>query len=334
MTTNLIYRSRRAFLLALFFFCLSPAAPANAEEAVWSATLENDSFSGMDSNYTQGLKLSYIAPPNKKFAAADWVASNILDARERDRVHFGFAVGQSIFTPQDIDATEPLPNQHPYAGWLYVSGAVTVRRRRVTDALRMEVGVIGPSALGEEAQNSFHRFIGTEEAAGWDNQLHNEPGFVLNFERQWRPLFQTTRSGVDMDFTPSAGVALGNVRALVKAGATFRVGQDFKGDAGPPRIRPSLAGSGYYSKGGGDFSWYVFAGVEGRAVARNVFLDGNTFRDSLSVEKRNFVGDVQSGVAVRFRGVRLAYTHVFRTKEFVGQETRQLFGAVSLSARF
>jgi lipid A 3-O-deacylase len=29
--------------------------------------------------------------------------------------------------------------------------------------------------------------------------------------------------------------------------------------------------------GGTDFAWYLFASAEGRAVTRDIFLDGNTF---------------------------------------------------------
>ena len=57
------------------------------------------------------------------------------------------------------------------------------------------------------------------------------------------------------------------------------------------RIEPSLPGSDFFEPTGG-FSAYVFAGVDGRAIARNLFLDGNTFEGSRSVNKMNLVGDL------------------------------------------
>jgi hypothetical protein len=81
-----------------------------------------------------------------------------------------------------------------------------------------------------------------------------------------------------------------------------------------------------------DFGWYLFAGIEGRAVARNIFLDGNTFRDSRNVDKEPLVGDLQYGIAITWRNLRLGYTHVLRTREFKGQGGRRDdFGALSLS---
>lgn len=83
-----------------------------------------------------------------------------------------------------------------------------------------------------------------------------------------------------------------------------------------------------------DFGWYAFAGIEGRAVARNIFLDGNTFADSRSVDKEPLVGDLQFGIVLDWSDVRLSYTHVYRTREFRTQESSDDFGAFSVSAKF
>ena len=57
-----------------------------------------------------------------------------------------------------------------------------------------------------------------------------------------------------------------------------------------------MPGGGYFRRKKG-FNWYLFAGLEGRAVFRNIFLDGNTFTDSHSVDSKHFVGDIQAGLA-------------------------------------
>jgi hypothetical protein len=81
------------------------------------------------------------------------------------------------------------------------------------------------------------------------------------------------------------------------------------------------------------FGWYLFAGIEGRAVARNIFLDGNTFRGSRSVDKKHLVGDLQIGFVLDWSGLRLGYTHVLRTREFQTQESEDNFGSFSLSVK-
>jgi lipid A 3-O-deacylase len=136
-----------------------------------------------------------------------------------------------------------------------------------------------------------------------------------------------------VDATPDVGLALGNVYTHGQLGLTVRVGRDLPADYGPPRIRPSLPGSDYF-RPDARFGWYLFAGVTGRAVARNIFLDGNTLADSPSVDKRHFVGDFQMGFAITFPSVRIAYTHILRTREFEHQAEADQFGSLSVSVRF
>jgi lipid A 3-O-deacylase len=79
---------------------------------------------------------------------------------------------------------------------------------------------------------------------------------------------------LEFDVIPHFGGSLGNVFTYAAAGFTVRLGSDLDQDFGP-RIRPSLPGGGYFRAQKG-FNWYLFAGLEGRAGLRNIFLDGNT----------------------------------------------------------
>jgi len=114
-----------------------------------------------------------------------------------------------------------------------------------------------------------------------------------------------------------------------------RIGFNLPDDFGPVRVEPSLPGSYYFEpRKEGAVGAYVFVGVDGRAVARNIFLDGNTFESSRHVDKNNFVGDLQYGAAIAWDRFRLTYTHVFRTREFTTQRGADQFGAISLSVRY
>jgi hypothetical protein len=137
-----------------------------------------------------------------------------------------------------------------------------------------------------------------------------------------------------LDLTPNFGASVGNIHTNARAGLTLRFGENLRNDFGPPRVRPSLGGAGYFNPID-EFSWYLFAGVEGRAVAHNIFLDGSLFdNDSPSVEKRPFVADFQGGAVIQYRNAQLAFTYVERTDEFDTQEERQAFGAISLSLKY
>ena len=317
-------------LLAIFISASWAPCAVAEEKATWSALLENDYFGSSDSNYTNGVRFGYLSAAGR----GEELARGFLRASPGDVTRVGFAVGHSIFTPQDTEAFEPLPGHHPYAGWLYGEYSVLVEREDdVLDMLTVSAGVVGPAALGDEVQNNFHRLINGDRVNGWDNQLRNEPGLILSYERRWRPFFRVSRPGIGIDASPNAGVSVGNVLTQGNAGLTLRVGRNLEGNYGPPRIRPSLAGAGYF-RGVNAASWYLFAGAEGRAVGRNIFLDGNTWRDSLSVEKRHLVADVQTGAVIQIKSVQIAYTYVWRTKEFLNQGARHEFGALSLSVKF
>jgi hypothetical protein len=99
------------------------------------------------------------------------------------------------------------------------------------------------------------------------------------------------------------------------------------------RIQPSLPGSDYFEPTG-DLGAYLFLGVDTRFVARNLFLDGNSFESSRSVSKKNIVGDLVMGAAVVFGHARMAFTHVVRSREYATQTGDDQFGAVDITVRF
>ena len=68
-----------------------------------------------------------------------------------------------------------------------------------------------------------------------------------------------------------------------------------------------------------------------RGVARNIFLDGNTIRDSHSVSKKRWVGDAAVGVAANFGVYKIAFVRVFRSQEFIGQQSAPRYGSITIS---
>jgi hypothetical protein len=134
---------------------------------------------------------------------------------------------------------------------------------------------------------------------------------------------------------PNINVSLGNIYTYAGTGATVTFGpyKDRLQDT-PPRVQPAMAGTGFFDSPDNKLSWFLFAGLDGRAVARNIFLDGNSFRDSPSVDKNILVGDANAGFAITYDDYRLSYTANYRTKEFDGQDDPSIFGSITLTTRF
>ena len=309
-----------------------PHLPGSVD-GTWTANWENDVFGGTDRNYTNGNRLSYVSPEAGMGGLHGPIARGLLFADENDRVRWGLAIGQSLYTPRNTEARQPLPDQHPYAAWAYGEYSVYAQDR---DSLRMvglQVGMVGPSAQGEWVQNNVHEIVNAYEVNGWDNQLEDEPAFALMYERKERALIAGEYIGLELDVVPHIGLALGTLRTQANAGATLRFGDDLQRDFGPPRIRPAMGGSGYF-EATPSFNWYLFVGAEGRAVARNLFLDGNTWKDGPSVDREPFVAELQYGLVLQYDRIQLAWTFVTRSRQFEEQERPQQFGAVSLSVKF
>ena len=331
-----------------------PSATESESRSIFTFQVENDvfnRFSPSDRDYTNGVRLGWLSPAITDMPAG-WVALTTVPTffgePKSDSVvrRFGLSIGQNIYTPSDTFTSQPIYNDRPYAAWLYASFALQYTYKRFDektrtlepvrlDTLQLDLGVIGPAAGGEFVQNNFHRLIGVAQANGWANQLHNEPTIGLGFERRWR----TARAVViedpklEVDFIPRIGAALGNVAIYGDVGGTARIGKNLRDDFGPPRPRPALPGSEAFI-GDGSFGWYLFAGVDGQAVGRNIFLDGNTDGFSLRVSHRPFVAEAQAGLAVTYHGVRLTYTQVLRTPEFYEQNRWTQFGSINVTFRY
>ena len=309
-----------------------PSTPPNAV----TLQVDNDLFgSGSDSHYTQGMRLSWL--PSEDLVP-DWARDGALlipgiDAS--DHFTFVFSLGQNMYTPEDITTAVPDPADRPYAGWLYFSIGAVIEdsERNVLHNLALDVGVVGPLSFAGKAQKIWHDWIDSPTPRGWDHQLDNEPGLVLTYNASMRQPLLSGGDGVEIDVTPRAGVALGNIFTYAGAGAALRIGQNLDLNYGPPFIRPSLPG-GALVKRRDEWGWYLFGGVEGRAMARNIFLDGNTFSNSPSVDSKPFIGDFQFGATGMMGPFRLSVTQIMRTEEFVGQKGGDHFGSISLTYLF
>ncbi len=255
----------------------------------------------------------------------------LIDAKARRRV--GFSVGHNLYTPENKVRTDRILDDRPYGAFLYAGLAFQSQSDSQLNTVELDIGVVGPAALGEPIQNNVHRIIGSDEAHGWDNQLQNEPGVVLVFERKWRYLAETA-GGYGIDVIPHVAGSIGNVFTYGGAGLTFRLGDDLSVDFGPPRIRPALPGSAAFDKPLDRLAWYIFAGGEARGVLRDIFLDGNTLGSKQSIGKRPFVLEAQAGLAIVIRQTRFSYTQVWRSKEFDGQKRPDYFGSISVSTKF
>ena len=318
--------SRALACFAFLLFPLAAAADAGERPRFASFFLENDFFAGTDRHYTNGLQLAFVTPLASLPAVVRALPPFDRSA-ERDVV---LAFGQRIYTPADTHRADPDPLDRPYAGWLYGLADVQVRNEGTLDHVTLTLGVVGPAALARETQALFHRATGTRGVDGWSAQLRNEPAVTVGFERAWPAVIAGRWGGMNHDFAIRTGATLGNVFTYANAGAVWRTGTVLPADLPATQISLGPPRDGF--RGAPAEGWYAWGGADGRAVLRNVFLDGNTFRDGGPSVKRKVGGyDLQVGVAAIWPAMRLSFTLVQRGREFEGQRSPDRFGQVALS---
>jgi lipid A 3-O-deacylase len=322
--------------------------PLARYEGTYKVTLDNDLFAQRDQDYTNGVKLAWSSPNVRSFAEDEclppWLqqAGRLFTQLYSPTVEQGnvtVTLGQAMYTPRDKRATALVLDDRPYAGWTYLGFGFNTRSKYRLDSYEVNLGVVGPWSRARQSQDLIHRARGFELFQGWKNQLGNEFGAQLVFERKYRTDFfgrNPYQSGFGADVIPHFGASLGNVATYLNAGFEARVGWGLPDDFGTSPIRPAGDNSAPRSREGlrqfiRDIGAHVFLSVDGRAVARNVFLDGNTIRDSHSVNKERLVGDAAVGVAANFGAYKIGFVRVYRTREFVGQKTSPRYGSITIS---
>ncbi|NJL27007.1 MAG: lipid A deacylase LpxR family protein [Thermoanaerobaculia bacterium] len=300
---------------------------AAADEPRWSGWQfqgENDAlalFSGSDEHYTNGIRFAMVRNPKNN---PDWVGSfhewycARFCGRQAYRSTLGWSFGQNLFTPDDISIETLIPDDRPYAAVLYGSLFVDFidDHETVKQTVELQIGIVGPEAGGEWLQTEFHELIDDELPQGWDNQLAFEPIVNLNYRHENRVILVGDKSlGLaNVDVIPQWGFGFGNLMTRFNLGGTLRLGWNIGGF--PQADIVNVFGGGSERDVRKKFEAYVFVGAEGRAVLRNLMLDGNTFKDSHHVDKRPGVYDLRGGFFVRYEKWQFNYTFVSRSQEF------------------
>jgi hypothetical protein len=332
----------RAILLLTLFASLLPVAsaqPRPPEGSEFQLFIENDMLARTDRYYTNGIKFGGGAP----FDLLQLPATELLKKLAPENgsaVHLGLFLGQNLYTPKSIRISQPQPLDRPWAAWLYLGGVAQRAKGNRLDTVEIDLGLVGPSALGREVQSGWHKLIGATQPEGWHNQLHNEPAFLVSWLAKSKHALGSA-AGTDLELIPHGGATVGTVMTLARAGGILRFGRHMTG-FGPDTIEPGGAMLQNMRRDiepgrAHGIEWYVFAGLDHRLIAHNIFLDGTVFRDSPSVRRRPHVYDLTLGLSLRFDAVRLSLTRVRRSEEFFTAASnggRQTFDSVNLGIEF
>ena len=332
--------------LFILFFSTSAWAKKSSELQTVQVFFENDLFGDTDKYYTNAVQITWLSNDLKRYRddprLPDWsipVIRAIPFSGDPESIHnVGILMGQQIYTPSDIQATALIENDQPYSGFLYGGLALHSKTHVILDTLEIVMGVVGPAAQAEFSQNTVHDIRNIPTAKGWDNQLHNEPAVRFSWQRKWRVQHTTFFDFLENDLISHAGMTLGNVRISGNTGGEIRFGHNIPKDFGSDVIHAGAGVSAPVTRrlksAKKPFGAHIFASSQVEAVLHDIFLDGNTWQHSPSVDKKPLVADLSVGIAFSYDMFKLTYRHLFRTKQFDSQKQGQVIGSLTLTLSF
>ena len=312
-----------------------------------TATIDNDDSGflgdGNDRWYTAGARFERpaVATGDSPAGLLDELVRDVagaltLPGEETGVVSASGVLGLEMYTPENTKVEAPLLDDRPYAGWIY-AGVVSretwldadpLRRRDSEVAIELDLGWVGPATHLDDLQRSLHSIFGMNEPKGWGNQLDDEPGLVLKGALRHRWGYDELGAGLGWDLVPRVHAALGNIDTHAGLGGGLRLGFNLSRALEPLAGDPLLYGRPDAER---PASVFVFADADGRYVAHNLFLDGNTFEDSQSVDAEHFVSELAVGLGWEWGPWRIAWARHERSDEFEGQPEGQGYGSFTVS---
>lgn len=280
--------------------------------------LENDILAiDDDSDYTHGTQIGWMMD-------SEW---SVFD-------NYGVAVQQNMYTPGNLRETEPIYDDRPYCGYLslnFIGDNYYDFNDRIQLTMRnvLGIGAVGPASLAGDTQRLIHKWLNCKEPH-WTYQIKNEP--ILEYENYLNLNIDILRwNWFGAKFIPRTGLMLGNFKDQIEAGVDLKLGILPKNNIGQGIMvrnpnKPSIFDG---------FQLYLIGGVSERYVARDITLDGNTWRHSyVTVDRKEVVDQYRYGAGISIWNLDVDYLILHNSKEYKQQDESEEYGTLTISLNF
>jgi hypothetical protein len=319
----------------------------------WAVHVDDDlfSFAHRDRDYTGGVTFSLSgdrahdhplslagvlerADRATRFAA--WRGDDA--AREGEALE----VGLLLFTPQNLAASQALPDDRPYANLLYAASSEIALddRRGAAFQSSLSLGVLG-LPFAEALHRAVHQLVGSTEPQGYSHQISDggEPTFMYSVSR-YRLLGEGSYLGHPYSLRFGAGASVGylteasleiTARSDAPWWSSSAASADYAG-------HPAISGTPLRARGRPRFQ--VEAGAKIHLRVYDAFLQGQ-FRHSDVVysahELNPLLVDLWIGATTVFpKGFSVSYTIRHQTEEIEhGRGARSFaWGSIGVAQSF
>lgn len=323
-------------LFILSTFCM-PVMALEYEIDYFGLSFENDLFFNDDWGYTNGLIINWgynDVPALDNLSLPTWISyltdKTYLNTFQDRQYSIKYSVGQFIQTAIDIKQADLIKEDAPYVGLFAWQANVTAYDTSVLDELSLTFGIVGPVAGAKFIQEYSHNGLNATEPMGWDHQINNEVVFRFQAKRLWRS-FVLPMGITEMDVITGVNAGIGNLLSDTNAGVAVRWGQ---------QLQSSFSSSSPFSiqKLNGltatPIGWYIFANISGSYVLNDIFIDGNTFTDSHSVDLVHWQAFATLGGQFTLSNWSFIYTLTYASDQYQSQSEDTRFGTVSVTYHF
>ncbi|MCL9774685.1 lipid A deacylase LpxR family protein [Vibrio methylphosphonaticus] len=265
----------RAIPLVLFTASIPLLVSTHAlssERSTVSFSIDNDGVFGTDEDYTNGIFLSYTSGAITPYSLFRPLSLSYWGASSLDK--FEVQLGHKMWTPSDIDATEPIANDRPYAGYFHTELNYISLHPQQAQRVNLTVGATGESSFADQAQQLVHSIVGSTEPRGWEYQIEDSFAASLGYLTHLNLKRAPATGSTSWEVSNVTEANIGNFRSDISTGAMFRWGTDLGGNFGSANIHsenPFKAGM----IGASNRGWFSYFGIKARYRFNDMTIQGN-----------------------------------------------------------
>jgi hypothetical protein len=318
----------------------------------WSAHVDDDlfAFTDRDRDYTGGVTFSLSGDDARGHPLSLARALAWADGASRFAAWRGAATTQGealelgllLFTPQDLSAAQPLPDDRPYANLIYAASSQLGldEERGAAFQSSLAIGVLG-LPFAEALHRTVHKVLGSTEPRGYAHEISagGEPTFMYAVSR-YRLLRAGAYLGHPYSLRFGAGATLGylteaNIEITARTDAPWWSSSTASGDyAGHPPIGgpslPTHRGPRVQLEAGAKIHLRLY----------NAFLEGQFRHSDVTFaphELNPMLVDLWVGATTMLaNGVSISYTIRHQTQEIAtGRGARSFsWGSIGIAQQF
>ena len=308
-----------------------------------SFVFENDLFAGTDQHYTNGLRLEWLGEPLEdnqsnfsnsytNFLCKGVNALPFLELDSNKKYNAGMSVYQMMYTPSEMNTTEPNYNDIPYAGHLMFSFFLFEHSDDVYDEYKLQLGIVGPASGVESVQKMIHNLTDSTQPMGWDTQLGTHLTLGIAYDHGRRLWEKELFWGLHSDLIGNYGGQLGNFITALNIKSDLRIGQNYPKNFNtyfPGSISDSALLGLQNSRSG--FGWSATGSMSIDGVAYFYITDSDSRYD---LDRALFHGGYVFSFSLYYENFALSVAKQSRVAFSNASENRLKYGAISLLWRY